>query len=250
MSSSDARGLGYHTGRVIMGIGAAGPQESTVAEIEARRSPMHFEQVEAEFWARVRGRAKDKAREILEKAMGEGEAIKARAHAEGYDQGMRAAGEEFESQISAMSQAMSETLAAIQAERKSLWACYRTDLATLVRLAVEKTLGVMLDVKRSEILGALLDESLDLIDGRTDLVVSVNPEDAELLGDLLDRAKTQRPGLDRWRIVGDPSIAPGGVRLESREGMVDNTVGTRFAEVDALFSRLAVDVAGEDGHGA
>ncbi|MFZ5810955.1 MAG: FliH/SctL family protein [Thermodesulfobacteriota bacterium] len=229
------------TGRVVMGVGSAGPQETTVAEIEARRSPMHFERIEAEFWERVRAKAQDKAREIISQAMAEAERLKATARDEGLAEGAEQARSQFETHLDEMGKAFAEILEVIQKDRKTLWASYRQDFVTLLRLAVEKTLGILLEERRRDILESLLDEALDIIDSRTDLAVTVHPDDAPMIEELLSRAAASRQGLDRWRVKGDPSLTPGGVRLESRDGMADNTVDSRFAEVEQIMGRLRVD---------
>ncbi|QLA17507.1 FliH/SctL family protein [Desulfolutivibrio sulfoxidireducens] len=245
--SSRTSGVAAPTGRVVLGIGAAGPQETTVAEIEARRSPMHFERMEAEFWERVRAKAQDKAREIMAQAMAEAERLKASARAEGLAEGTEQARVQFDAHLDEMGKAFAETLAAIQKDRKTLWASYQRDFTTLLRLALEKTLGILLDERRRDVLGSLLDEALDVIDSRTELTVTVNPDDAPMIEELLSRASATRQGLERWRVKGDASLTPGGVRLESRDGMADNTVDSRFAEVAHVFDRLSVGAEGDPG---
>ena len=49
MSLSDGNAAGVLTGRVILGPGGGGEAETTVSELESRRSPLHFEEVEAQF---------------------------------------------------------------------------------------------------------------------------------------------------------------------------------------------------------
>jgi flagellar assembly protein FliH len=222
-----------------MGVGAAGPQETTVAEIEARRSPFPFERMEAEFWERTRQKAQDMAKEIIAAAMTEADRIRAAAREEGLAQGAAEAQVQFEAHVKDMSQAFGETLAAIQGDRKTLWNGYRQDFATLLRLALEKSFGILLTDARREILTALLDEALDLIDSRTELAVVVHPDDAPMMEELLTRAAGVRQGLSRWQVRGDAALLPGGVRLESRDGMVDNTINSRFAEVERVFDQLS-----------
>ncbi len=228
-------------GRVLMGIGSAGPQETTVAEMEARRSPMHFEEMEARFWERVRAKAGEKAKDILSKAMAEAEEIKARAHEEGYREGVARQAEEYAAHVDELSQAVSETMAAVREERKSLWRGYREDFVSLLRLAVEKTIGSELSERRLDVASNLLDEALDLIDSRSTLTVTVHPDMEELLGQLLEQARTSGMGLDRVRLRSNPAVQPGGVVLESADGMVDNSIESRWAEVETIFSRLSVD---------
>lgn len=252
MSSSNSEGgAPAGTGRVVMGIGAAGPQETTVAELEARRSPFPFERMEAEFWERTRAKAQDMAKEIIAAAMTEAERIRETARQEGLAQGEQQIQDQltqnqtqFETHVQDMGKAFGETLAAIQEDRKSLWNGYRQDFVTLLHLALERTFGILLGDARREILTALLDEALDLIDSRTELSVTVHPDDAPMMEELLARAAETRQGLSRWHVRGDAALTPGGVRLESRDGMVDNTVGSRFAEVKRIFDQLSASPEG------
>ena len=247
MSSSDPPGgKPAATDRVVMGVGMAGPQETTVAELEARRSPFPFERMEAEFWERTRTKAQDMAKEIIAKAMVEAEALRAAAREEGMAQGaadvqaqIEASKAQFDAHVQEMSQAFGETLAAIQTDRKTLWDGYRQDFVTLLHMALEKSFGILLTDARREILAALLDEALDLIDTRTELAVVVHPDDAPMIEELLTRAAAVRQGLSRWHVRGDAALLPGGVRLESRDGLVDNTVDSRFAEVQSVFAKLS-----------
>ncbi len=239
MSLSNGENARLANARVIVGIGAAGPHETTVAEMEARRSPMHFEEVEATFWERVREKASLKAKDILAQAMVEAEEIKARAREEGYQEGMAQSAGDYEAHVAELTKAVSETLSSVQDERKTLWRGYREDFTRLLKLAVEKTIGAEVDARREEIVKGLLEESLDLIDTRTNLTIRVEPDAAALMDDLLRRAQESGVRLDRWRVKPDPSLASGGLILESADGMVDNSLSTRWAEVEDIFSRLA-----------
>ena len=87
MSLSDEEATGVLTGRVILGAGLAGPGETTVAELEAHRSPEALEKVEARFWERLRAKAKAKAKAILAEAMAEAERLREAARQEGYAAG-------------------------------------------------------------------------------------------------------------------------------------------------------------------
>jgi len=83
MSLSDGGAPTILTGRVILGSGQGGEAETTISELEARRSPMHFEEVEQQFWERVRDKATAKASKIMADAMAEAERIKAKAQEDG-----------------------------------------------------------------------------------------------------------------------------------------------------------------------
>ena len=76
MSSSDGEQTAVLTGRVILGPGLAGPGETTVAELEAHRSPEELEKVEARFWDRLRTKASAKAQAIIAEALAEAERLR------------------------------------------------------------------------------------------------------------------------------------------------------------------------------
>ena len=74
MSLSENNMVGAFTGRVILGPGTDGGEtETTVSELESRRSPMHFEEVEAQFWERVRAKAAAMATDLIAAAQKEAE---------------------------------------------------------------------------------------------------------------------------------------------------------------------------------
>jgi len=239
INSAETDGVALLTGRVILGPGAVGRAETTISELESRRSPLHFEEVEAQFWERVRAKAKTKAASIIAEAMAEAEILKAKAHEEGYAAGVAAAGEQVQNDLSQMAASLGTMLESLAGERKKLWAAHRQDFVDLLRLAVERTIGASIDGRRQEILGTLLDESLELMESRADLTLTVHPDDEPLAHELLTRAQQDRPNLSQVQVRANPGLIPGSVTLECRDGLVDNSIGSRFAEVETIFGHLA-----------
>ncbi|MYL83248.1 flagellar assembly protein FliH [Desulfovibrio aerotolerans] len=256
MSSSDGEQTAVLTGRVILGPGLAGPGETTVAELEAHRSPEELEKVEARFWDRLRTRASAKAQAIIAEALAEAERLRVQAQADGYAQGhaeghaaateaAEAAAEAEMARMAASFGGMVETLAG---ERDRLWHLQREEFLTLLRLAVERTVNVSIDFRRQEILANLLHEALEAIDAKAEPTLTVHPEDEALLRELLVRAKAERPNLHRVSVRVNPAFIPGSLYLEYPEGLVDNTIASRFAEVETVFAHLnAAEASGEDG---
>jgi len=239
MSLSDADASTLLTGRVILGSGHGGEAETTLAELEARRSPMHFEEVENQFWERVRDKAKAKASKIMADAMAEGERIKAKAHEDGYAAGVAAAEKQVQSDLAQMSATLGKILESVAAERGKLAASYRQDFVTLLKLAVERTVGAAVDARREEILASLLNEALDLIDAKDCLTLTVHPDDEPLIRELMARAGSERPGLEHFQVRVNAALVPGSVSLECRDGLVDNSIADRFAAVENIFANLA-----------
>lgn len=239
MSLSDTEESTLLTGRVILGPGGTGESETTIAELENRRAPMHFEEVESQFWERVRGKATAKASEIMTQAMAEAERLKAKAHEDGYAAGVAAAESQVQAELAQMSATLANVLESVAVERKNLWAGYRQDFVTLLKLAVERTVSATIDARRQEILDSLLGEALDLIDAKDELTLTIHPDDEPLLRELMARAAGERTGLARFQVRVNAALIPGSVSLESRDGMVDNSIADRFAEVETIFAQLA-----------
>jgi flagellar assembly protein FliH len=241
MSLSDAGETGVLTGRVILGPGQGGEAETTIRELESRRSPVHYEEVENQFWERVRGKATAKASAIMAEAMAEAERIKAKAHEDGYNQGVADAAAQVQTDLAQMADSLGKVLESVAAERRKLWGSYRQDFVTLLRLAVERTIGAVIDTRRQEILGTLLGEALDLVDARDALTLTVHPDDEGLVRELMARAAGERVGIDRFQVKGDSDLIPGSVSLECRDGLVDNSIASRFADVETIFATLAAE---------
>lgn len=224
--------------RVVMGIGMAGPQEMTVNQIEGTKAQVLDHQTELEFWARVRAKAQAKAREILNQAMAEGELIKEQARQEGLAQGMADARQSCQLELEGLGSTLAAMLGGLEAERRNLWTRHRQEFAALLTLSVEKTLHTELSERRQEILGNLMDQAIELLDTRAGFTVLVHPGDEESAALILEEAKRLHPALGAWRIKGDPAMTPGGVRLESEAGVVDNTLDTRFEQISDLLERV------------
>jgi flagellar assembly protein FliH len=239
MSLSDTDETGLLTGRVILGAGQGGEAETTIMELESRRSPVHYEEVENQFWERVRAKAQAKASAIMAQAMAEAERIKAAAHEEGYNAGVAAAADQIQTELAQMATTLGSVLESVAGERKKLYASYRRDFVTLLHLAVERTIGAVIDTKRREILDTLLGEALDLLDARDALTLTVHPDDEGIVRELMARAAGERTGIDRFQVRLDANLIPGSVTLESSEGLVDNSLASRFADVETIFNNLA-----------
>ncbi len=241
MSSSSAPNTGGFlpgNARVVLGVSSPGPSEMTINEIEGRKVAELGKDTELAFWARVRAKAQAKARQILEEAMVEAEAIREQARQEGLAQGQAQALQACEAQVAVMGGTLAGLLQGLEAERPALWERHRQEFTALLRLGVEKTLHTALDASRMEVLGNLLDQAVELLDTRAGFTVRVHPQDEQAVGQLLEQARLAHPALGPWRVKADPSLAAGGVRLESDAGVVDNCVDTRFAQIADLLERV------------
>lgn len=240
----DAEGVRFVTGRVILAMSDGLPKVTSVQEIEGRRPPVWDEKVGHEYLARVRDKAQAMAKEVINQAISESEMLKRHAYEEGLAQGRDAARQEALARQTELAAELAGTLAAVQAAGRQVFERQAADIVQLIRLAVERTLAVEMDQRRAEIMDSLLREALDLIDSQRNLAILVRPGERELLAPLLEGAKDRYPNLAGWTVRESADIEPGGLWIESSDGIVDNTLNGRWAGVEQILAQLALDQEG------
>ena len=237
------------TGRVVLGMDTPGPKEMSIQQMEGKRRLVWDEAVDEEYMARVREKARDLARNILNRAQVEAEEIKRKARQEGYDEGFRRGKGASDAQLRELAHRTGVILESIQEQGKSVLQEQILDITTLIRVAVEKAVALEMEERRRESLTNLLTEALERIDSARGLTVRVSNADAELMETLLEEAARERPDLSSWRLKTDLPDE-GGVILETEEGMADNSLPVRWQGVeevlDLLFSPGSQVREGED----
>jgi flagellar assembly protein FliH len=248
MSSSDPTFAGPFTGRVFLGADAPGGTDTTTVQaIEGKKRLVWDTGMDREYQERVREKAAAAAREILAKAVQEADALRALAREEGLAEGLAQAQARTETELRNMAETVQAVCSAVADQGRVVWQARRQDFVALIRLAVEKTLGVELAERRQEILESLLAEALERLETQRQITVRVAPEDVKLVDRLLKIIQTDNPALHQWRIVPDASLGKGGVILETPEGKADNSLDGRFAGVEAILDQMTVVLAGPEG---
>lgn len=229
------------TGRVIMGMGGSGPSEMRIEDMDSRRRPnVWTAKTEEEYFRRVRDKAAAMAREVVDSAQAEIEQMRAKAREEGLAEGRAQAAAEKEQFLSAQAKALAQSMGTLCTGCESIWNEQRQELVTLVRLTVEKLLNIELAARRTEVLGSLLYQAVEAIDSTRGLAVVVAPADKELVEELLARAREENPRLAQFTVRTEADMSPGGLRLESEQGLVDNTLEGRWKVIEPILDQLAI----------
>lgn len=224
--------------RIIMGT------DTTLGEQELSRTRKKFWTAEREedFLQQVSLKAQAKAREIIQDAMQEAETIRGQAHKQGLDQAQKDIKKQIQQTKDSLKKQFQQVTESLEKEKHKIFEDYSQDLMLLNKCAIEKILNLELNENRELSLRNLLEEGLESIDTLKGLTLKIHPQDAELLEDLLKQAQTQFPALERWRIKKDKTIDPGGLFLETQNGMVDNSLSTRRSEIMAILENLSLDI--------
>lgn len=238
MSSSEA-GKTAHTGRVFIGMDTPGPDTMSIQELEGKKQLTWDQAMDKEFISRVRSKAQSMAKEIIAKAMQEAEAIRAQAREEGVQQGLSQGEELLNEQLDNTAAGLGEVLESIRSQADTVWEARKADILELIRAAVETTLSVELAERRAEILELLLKQSLDRLESDRFLTLRCAPEDADLLDELLQKARRTNPKLLKWMVRPDPSMNAG-VVVEAENAKVENGVDGRWEGVRVILDQLAL----------
>lgn len=192
-------------------------------------------ETEDHYMEQVRQRAQQMAKEILSQALAEAEAIRAGARAEGYAAGQQEAGTLIQAEKSKVCAFFDTLQAAVVEEKERVYAEHKQCLFQILRLAFEKTLGVMLDEQREQVLITLFEEAVSQLQANTCITVHVCQADFDLATALAGQSREKRTDLPEVRIRVSEGLEPGGVRIESGDGLVDNSVAARFEQVRAIL---------------
>jgi flagellar assembly protein FliH len=192
-------------------------------------------ETEDRYMEQVRQRAQQMAKEILAQALAEAEVIRAGARDEGFAAGKQEAGTLVQAEKAKVGAFLDTLQTALLAEKERVYAEHKQCLFQILRLAFEKTLGVMLDEQRELVLITLFEEAVSQLQANTCITVHVCQADFDLATALASQSREKRADLPEVRIRISEGLEPGGVRVESGDGLVDNSVTARFEQVRAIL---------------
>lgn len=213
---------------------------SDLDSLERRRSLAWSEKDQAEYLERVRQKAEDKAREILRAAQSEANALRIKAREEGYAEGARQAEAELAELRSSLGDTVHTVLDSIEKQAAGIYAAQRENLCALVRLAVEKGLGITLAAERGAVLESLFNEAVESLESARRITVRCNPEDAAALEDIIAMGHEKYPDMKAWKVHADQAVEPGGILVESESSLANNTIESRRAAVDKVLAGLNI----------
>jgi len=193
------------------------------------------DETESRYMEQVRERAQQMARDILAQALAEAERIKVQARSEGLAAGREEAMSKAKAETKRAADFLKTLQQALQDEKARVYEEHKQTLFQILRLAFEKTLGVMLREEREQALHALFDEAVTQLQAATSITVHVSPADLELARALVAQTRESRPDLPELRVNPNPELDRGGVRIESGDGLVDNSISSRFEQVMAIL---------------
>lgn len=176
----------------------------------------------------------------------EAEVVRGAAHGEGLEAGHAEAMAELAQARRELGEATGAVLLGIHEQCGHIFEAWRGDMAALLREAVEKATGWVMNEDRAAVLEQLLDRSIRALLDRRNFTVRVNPVDAALVTDMLADAHRASPRVDNWELATDPQLEPGSLIVESDSGLVNNSREARSSVVDEVLAHLTLPMGQAD----
>ena len=179
------------------------------------------------------------ANQILQQAHAQAEQIKLQAQQQGQQAAMQAAQQMVTDQVSAQLGTLKPALErAIESLRQAKhewlehWERNAIGLATaiaerVIRRELSQAPDITLDLIR---------ESLDLAAGGSSLTVRMNPADYQSLGEGINELTQHFNGLSPTDIIADPEVEPGGCRVHTEFGSIDQQITTQLERIEEELS--------------
>jgi len=179
------------------------------------------------YLAKVRA----EAAKIVARAQQEAEAAKARAVHEGRQAGRREIEQLVGKQLSTVLPALKQAIADIQ-DAKQAWLTHWEASAVRVATAIAARLIRRELSRQPEITLELVRESLELAAGHSQLRIHLNPADHRSIGTQVELLLRELSTLTEAEIVPDAEITPGGCRVETRFGIIDQQFEAQLKRIE------------------
>ena len=171
------------------------------------------------------------AEQIVNRARQDAEEIRQQARQEGFARGMEQVEQMVARKLAGVLPALTGAVEDIQRAKHTWlrhWEACGVRLATAI---AERVIRREL-AQRPEIAVGLIREALELTAGSSHLRIHLNPADREALGDQVDLLTKELSPLGTAELISDPSITPGGCRVETQFGIVDQQFETQLKRIE------------------
>ena len=180
--------------------------------------------------------ARREAATILAEAKQQAAEIRQRAEADGKQTAVTAAQkavrDHIEKQLGAVTPALRQAVEEIRQARGAWVQQWESNLVHLATAIAQRV--IRRELKQTpEITLDLIRESLELAAGSGEIELHLNPGDYEKLGEAAGRLAAEFGSLSPARIVSDKNVSPGGCRVETRFGAIDQQIEGQLARIES-----------------
>ena len=172
-------------------------------------------------------RVRTEAQKIVDQARREAESIRQKAEQDGHKAAMDAVENIVRKQLSSARKVIAEIQHA-----KEAWLTHWEASAVHVAAAIAQRLIRRELPNHPEIALTLVREALELAAGSAQLRILMNPDDHKALGKQVEILIEELSGLGEAELVADPDITPGGCRVETHFGTIDQQFEAQLERIE------------------
>ncbi len=182
---------------------------------------------------------RQQAEQILQEAKAGASQIAAQAKAEGQRAALAEAqqslGATLDQQLATLLPALQQAVQDIRHSKSAWLAHWESQTIRLATAIAEQVIRREIAIQ-PEIPLDLIRDALELAMGSGKVTIQLNPQDCEALRDRAENLAKQLGRLGATNIVADPEMSPGGCRVVTEFGVIDQTV-------EAQLNRIAEELA-------
>ena len=171
------------------------------------------------------------AAKIVVQAQQEAAAVRAQAQAEGRQAALAEVDQMIQRQLSTVIPALRQAILDIHQAKQAWLAQWETAGIHLAAEIAKRLIRGEL-TRQPEIPLTLIREALQLAAGSGYVRLLLNPDDHRALRGQVQLLVREMSGLGETQIVADASVSPGGCRVETRFGSIDQTFEAQLARVE------------------
>lgn len=171
------------------------------------------------------------ARQIIVQAQQEAVAVRKKAEQEGRQAALQAVEQMVRQQLRKVLPALREVIADIH-HAKQTWLAHWEASGVHVAAAIAQRLIRRELAEHPEIPLTLLREALQLAAGSSHLRIHLNPADHEAIREQADVFTAALTPLATAEFLSDPDITPGGCRVETRFGVIDQQFESQLKRIE------------------
>jgi flagellar assembly protein FliH len=194
------------------------------------RVAFNFEDMAAQAQGYLEG-VRAEAAKIVAEARGQADAIRRQAEQEGRRSAMLTVEETIRKQLTGTLAALGRAVEDLR-QAKQAWLAHWEVSGVHVAAAIARRLIRRELVRQPDIPLALVREALELAAGNPQVRIHLNPADHQALGTQVRTLVAEISGLGEVQIVADPAVTPGGCRVETRFGIIDQQFEAQLARVE------------------
>ena len=176
-------------------------------------------------------KVREEAGQIVAKAQEEAKVIREKAERDGRQAAMESVEGMVRKQLATVLPALRQVIDDIQ-HAKQAWLTHWEASAIHVAAAIAERLIRGELSQRPEITLALIREALELAAGSSRLRIHINPADRQAIGQQVEMLINELSTLTTAELVADPEITPGGCRVETNFGVIDQQFEAQLKRIE------------------